>query len=354
MAAPKIFDKFNKIRTRESSPIRRTEVPITSSSPVSTPRKVRSHTNPNAKLIPIKKNLGLIPTLDSFSDSSNEGKRHMNDVAIEVKMDNQNVHPMDEPLVLRNGKEIYPSINSSVDNKEKSDLMVILAGLLEAFTGIVIRFWNSDLHFKITISEGKPLKVHIPSLVYSLIGFKLIHTLFFKDSNQSVRITQTPTNYGGFKAPFVIIMVIVIAGWFFSQNLSREQSRSTKIPHKSATSAMSNSSNNSTDIEDEITLVDSLGSKKFSENELWDNKTPDITPPTSRKNSFETKLDTLLAREKMKIDKFSTPVQCRREARHKTTKTLNLNLPTNYKKRKSNEFDEMTIQAREQLLKAFY
>ena len=383
----KIFDKLTKnisfeklTRTPSPSPTNESfDTKLTSSNnlqkPHNTKQNMRSH-NINDKIIPIPK---LSPNLSS---SNNSDSKELKNNAFEIVFDNndkkdtdkstQNIHPLDEPFILRNGKKIFPNSNINNDINSDStidinDIIKIIKNILSVIYSNLHNFWKMDLHFDLMISNDKSLKIHIPSLVFTLIGGKLLFTIFKSSDPETINVlrSQPATNNSS------IFPLIIVFGFFCycyfnysttSTTISTEEIPEPKVKKFNTSAKSLNSSISSTET-----------------NNIWDSESnneyeSDVTPPLTRKNStpisltrknsLTNKLETLINKNKPPVSKNYHPVHRYEERKRSNTGKLNLNLPQEYKRNHSptrqgqmkhpnNSFEELSRKRREEMLKGF-
>lgn len=330
--------------------------------------RVRVHTLSNddkpPKLIPINEK------------NSELGSKEMNDIAFEVTIDknNQNVHPLDEPFILRNGKKLFPTdntknnnFNNNINDSEKEkvtmdDLINLVQNIFKFLKSSLITFWNLDLYFNIVTSENSTMKIHIPSVVMSLIGLKVLFSLIYPSKKETLSFipSESPKSSSFFLSSILplIILVPIISYWYIcyqNSNDSNTAKNSSYEPISETATLIGSVSNNSTpdlipDIDcisttsDPETLIDSTENGKY-----YSIKGGNI------KDGKTIQLETILNQHKEPIEKLFHPVH-RQEMKQKyPRKKLNLNLPNeNVKKNKiNNGFDEMTRLGRQEMLKAF-
>lgn len=336
------INKFtNKLEnlTRSPSPKRKIQINHVSRSNV----KVRSHDDPNAKII----------NLQPLNEPENQ-KMKANAFEVVVENSSQNTHPMDEPLILGNGKKLYPenavcnntTISKNHDSNNTEELIILLYNLTTFCFSILKSFWKMDLYFKISMSENSNLNVHIPTTLLTLGCIKVLFSLSGTSSSPTYVVNSSSSNRIG------LIPILIVLGlglyWF---------SRSKTIPIKSEKSSTIFDSSSNIMSNDDIHTLES-DRTSISENSLWSmkdssnmNYESDITPPLSRKNSFQSKLETKLYNQKPQVQKLK--VIHRQEEKQKNKK-LDVNLPIDFKSKSQLTFDEISKQRRYELLNAFH
>ncbi|KAG0681442.1 hypothetical protein C6P40_001149 [Pichia californica] len=317
--------------------------------------------------------------------------KEMKDIAFEVTMDanNQNVHPLDEPFILRNGKKIFPSTASSKlmnisDNNKFNDLKIddlinLAYNLWKFFHALIITFWNLDLYFNILISEDSTMKIHIPTIIFSLIGLKILYsisspikheTIGFLSSNNSVlsKSSSTSTSTSSSSISMILSMIIIFSslGYWYTNQQNKQSLESEPLDFgndtisESATLIGSETKDfnpglipdldcNSTNTDTDTLISSSENSKLWGKQKLPYNNV--------------IKLDTIVNKNKQPIEQTFHPVH-RQELKQKNQKQkLKLNLPLNSRKIESNNnnnnnnnnnrFQKMTELGREEMLKTF-
>lgn len=390
----RIFNKFTKnlhldrltrtpSPTADSALISNAEDFLITKKTATAQRKMKLATDPNAKLIPLRNTRsspGNLPTLSQISKVStddNGGKEMMNN-AFEVAFDKssdisptQNVHPLDEPLTLRNGKKIYPSsptldLNATSNQLNDSgisfnDLMSILNTLFTFSYSVLKKFWNMDLNFDISISESSTMKLHIPTVIFSLILLKILHSILSPRPEHTYNVLAQPKEHSGVGLLPILIFCSIAAYWYYNtKKLDTVLSSKPSTPASCRTSFLSN---------DTHSLDESVNSSDTGRN-IWDHgptddftSDNDATPPLTRMNSLTTKLETMIHKNKPHIIKSNHPISHRLDERRKAAK-LNLNIaisPPEERKRRgsplhskpSAEFEELTRIRRDEMLKAF-
>lgn len=347
------FNRFTNKITRSSSPKGKAQLENEEGHSL----KVRVPGNPNAKIIPLPLHPGGITTLhdsskeNSISNVAMDSKELKNN-AFEVVIDNnaQNTHPMDEPLTLRNGKKIYPNDNTNTSNEKinaTDEIIGIIHNILKFSVNLLVTFWNMDLHCNISLSEGSNHKIHIPTTILSLVSIKLVFLLLGLLSQPEIISRSNSSSGIGF---FPIAIIIVLCAYWFS--------------HAVTTSTPTADSPVSTPItpvcnlfhEDANTIISSETAN--SEQSIWSNKESvnsgyesEITPPITRKNSFQSKLETRVYMQKPPVEKVK--IVHRREEKQKTKK-LEINLPVELKSQRQVSFEEISKQRRNEMLNAFH
>lgn len=300
----------------------------------------------------------------------------MKDVAFEVVFDkdnttSQNVHPLDEPLVLRNGKKIFPtttpparmnrvnsnsSINQDIKNISINDLITTCEKFYKFTFSMLVKFWQLDSHMNISITENTTLKLHLPSVVFFLVFVKLFFSLTSSNRHDSFSMMPSPTPNSSSGSGILPLLILVLVGVYWYHHLSTNEVGAARdeTPFASPNSQLVFN-------DDAQTLV---GSVEGKENELWENEPQQSqvdhevnTPPLTRKNSLTTKLETMIHRNNLPVEKSSVKIIHRKEERQKHPKTkLHLNLPIDHKRKidtPSTEFQDMTRLRREEMLNAF-
>lgn len=170
----KLLDKLKKGVTRPATP-RFHSVPIL---------HVKAHES--EVLIPDPKAKSTSP------GNSSMGK--MVNCAFELKDETQGkfIHPIDQPITLKNGKNIYPSGAASSPTANKiqnsqvdvaNDMFNLLSILMDNVTILLKYIWNLDLYINVSLSNNSKLRLHVPSISGGLITLKvLLSTLSSKSS----------------------------------------------------------------------------------------------------------------------------------------------------------------------------
>lgn len=322
------------------------------------------------KLIPINEN------------KSQLGSKEMNDIAFEVTMDknNQNVHPLDEPFILRNGKKLFPTNNTkdnnnininnnnnNINNSEKEkvtidDLMNLIFNTIKFLKSSLITFWNLDLYFNIVTSENSTMKIHIPTLIMSLIGIKILLSIIYPNKKETLSFISSESSKSSsffFSSILpLLILISMISYWYICHQNSNE-SNTAKIssfePTSETSTLIGSLPNNSTP--DLIPDIDCISTT--SDPETLIDSTDNINFYGSKGENFKDnntiQLETILNQHREPVEKQFHPVH-RQEMRQKNPKKkLNLNLPSeNIKRNKiNNGFSEMTRLGRQEMLRAF-
>ncbi len=175
----------------------------------------------------------------SMSASETKGReehmREMKDIAFEVRMPDQgqNVHPLDRPLLLKNGGRIsaitgeYESSNGMGSNKTTSSGLVsggkFKGGSLQGGTAtnegkgmsrgiqvsmndiiwlanmlwkmvwaLLLKLWNLDFFINVQKFDGSTMRLHIPSII---CGFVCLHILASVLIGTAADNAQAPSHY---------------------------------------------------------------------------------------------------------------------------------------------------------------
>jgi hypothetical protein len=320
--------------------------------------------NPNDIILPI----GNIPDLSSHSTLSDEMKNNAFEIVIDQNSSSQNLHPLDVPLTLRNGKKIYPSSptvlnfsnklhnakNGNIHNISIDDIINLIYSLFYFISSIIVNFWNMDLHFNVTISEDNTMKLHIPTVIFSVIFLKIIYSLINLNQNKVYHINEkSNSSTSGIGLLPLIIIFSIISYWYYNLNI-----KNTKQETKNVSKPVIKHNNQLVSNEDNQSFVDSYNTEE--RNSLWDHEPncfdndSDSTPPLTRMNSLTTKLETLIHKNKPIVDKSNHPIH-RQEERQKSPRIKHHpNLPLLQKRKTDSDyFDDMTRARREEMLNAF-
>lgn len=366
-----LFNKFankgnfdpppNGHRTRSPSPTRK----IVSSSNKFRNR-MRPHAAPSDK--PAKMPM-LVPIQESLKS------KEMKDVAFEVTVDiddnTQNLHPLDEPFILRNGKPLYPS-DASPTNLNKAakdvsngikmeDVISLAKSLWKLAHSLLLAFWNIDLYFNVTISENSTMKVHIPTLVSSVIVLRILFSI--SRSGQHETYSAPAKNSSSSSSSFIVpalILLSVAAYWYNYCYLPSDESTSATSSSGSISEAAT-----LTDITGKVAVIPDIESISYSDSDTLVDSTKsqpntiwcDEKPATKHYDDETIKLETILNRNKVPIEKDFHPLHRQEHKQRHPRSKLELNLPLDNIKRKIDDpdhgFQEMTKLRRQEMLKAF-
>ncbi|ODQ47580.1 hypothetical protein PICMEDRAFT_15516 [Pichia membranifaciens NRRL Y-2026] len=347
--------------TRSPSPTRKT---ISSSNQFR--NRMRPHAAPFDKSAKTPK---LMPLQDSFRS------KEMKDVAFEVTVDiddnAQNLHPLDEPFILRNGKPIYPSDASptrlnkaarTLSNDIKmEDVISLTKSVWNLAHSLLLAFWNIDLYFNVTISENSTMKVHIPTLVFSLVVLRL----FFSISTSGPHETYSaPVKHSSSSSSSFVISTLVLlsaaAYWYNYCHRSSDNSTFVTSPSSSISEAAT-----LTDIIDKAAAIPDIESTSYSDSDTLVSSTKsqpntiwcDERPIAEHFDDKTIRLETILNRNKVPIEKDFHPLHRQEHKQRHPRSKLKLNLPLDNIKRKTDDpdhgFQEMTKIRRQEMLKAF-
>lgn len=314
MQGNKFLDKIKPktIRKYKFSPTLHTNTPILS--PIdfkyfnSKPHNNDNHDNkfPETDSIPLNKSNSNTNISDSKIMASN---------AFEIK--SESIHPMDEPIVLRNGKKLYPekSKNKSVndDNILKIDEIFKLIEIIFKFLiSSIINFWNLNWYFSIIISDNHK-KIHVPTLIFSLISIVLLLFIKNNDSNNNqpfITTTSKKSSNGNFGLfPFFIILSIGIY-YLYNSNNKDTNHQDNKLNNINSDTVNNNQNNNkeddlADDEKSEISTVVELfdGKSNFTNcSDTFSNNSSDSLE-SLKCNNFEKKLLTNVNKNKICVPK---------------------------------------------------
>lgn len=330
--------------TRSPSPKRRTQLEHVHR----TDLKVRSHGDPDAKIIS--------PSSLPFSPNQSVETHKMKANAFEVVVDNssQNTHPMDEPLILRNGKKLYPNSiesnnNSSSETQNSNtteDLIILIYNIANFCFNMLLSFWKMDLHFNVSFSESSNFKIHIPTVILALISIRILFSITHTSTSPTYVVNSNSSN--GFSIIPILIVLGLALYWF---NVTPNSSNKPLIKTDVKDRPISNDDSNTLFSDNTSITENSLWSTRGSTDSNYES---DITPPGSRRNSiqsFQSKLETRLYTQKPQIEKVKV---VHRQEEKQRNKRLQLNLPIELKSQSQLTFDEISKQRRNELLNAFH
>lgn len=380
----KLFDKLTKNihldrLTRTPSPVDVSAFPQLLSLPSSKKDKVKPH-NSNVILIPTdEEELDDHDKSNTSKDSNhsrNSGKEMLSN-AFEVTMDqngdSRNLHPLDQPITLGNGRKVYPisptsenssSIvskshnsgkNSDVNLLSSEELIKIFISMFQITSSIIIQFWNMDLNFNISISEDSTMKVHIPTVILSIISLKLMFSLFSSnDNDQFTAIKRSNSNNNGSLSMFTILLIgCLITYCYLGPSNSENKYNNSKNSLLSSKISFSLDDYNNASIDSIFethtkaktktnikshtkniigNTYNTESAQTFDSFKLSDSYT-DITPPISRNNSIGKNIEAKIMESKPVIDRSHSPI---RRDRLQKEKHRHLHLPLEQKKKSDN------------------
>ncbi|VEU22526.1 DEKNAAC103696 [Brettanomyces naardenensis] len=116
--------------------------------------------------------------------------REMNDIAFEVRMPDKkrNVHPLDQPIVLKSGKEISPitgEFHTSGIRMSMNDISGCFELLWDALYKLAMTIWNLDLFINIERADNSTLRLHIPTILLGLFGIHFVTSFLFTANSQT-------------------------------------------------------------------------------------------------------------------------------------------------------------------------
>ncbi|QPG73658.1 hypothetical protein FOA43_000971 [Brettanomyces nanus] len=123
----------------------------------------------------------------------------MKDIAFELKMPSkQNIHPLDQPLILKGGKKLSPLPVSQMGNIGRGSVgsateggVVMSMTDISRFSEIVwntiyklaMTIWNLDLFINIQRTDNSTIRLHVPSIILALFGIHFLRSMLFRSAN---------------------------------------------------------------------------------------------------------------------------------------------------------------------------
>lgn len=164
------------------------------------------------------------PRQRSSTISSDNSKLQMENCAFELKDPQKEtafVHPVDQPINLSNGKQLYPNGKTKMNdnnkhpdqrraqqhNEQLGDAIKMISVLFENLIKLAKFIWDLDLYVNVYISEGSKWRVHIPSIILGLVSLKVLLTAG-SSSSHSTRNYSTTNGSGSFTSLIIIGSII--------------------------------------------------------------------------------------------------------------------------------------------------
>lgn len=167
----------------------------------------------------------LVPEPKARSAASSTGK--MVNCAFEVTKDGEQfVHPVDQPITLSNGKNLYPNGEKDgagapkhSDDLLAKDMMALLSVIANNLVHLATYIWKLDLYVNVSVSETTSVRIHVPTVVVGAVLLKVL--LSQGSSHQSV-----PTANGGLSIVSLVLMASL--GYYVFSMLQQQDLPSEK------------------------------------------------------------------------------------------------------------------------------
>lgn len=208
---------------------------------VNRPATQRFHSVPILKVKAHESNV-LIPEPKAKSASAeNSAIGKMVNCAFELKDETENddkfIHPIDQPITLNNGKNLYPNGKTSTSKSRPNsnqvdvtkDMLYLLSISFDNLSNLLKYIWELDLYINVSLSNNSKVKLHVPSITAGLISLKILFSMLSSSSLQSTsRYSYSSNDSGSGGLGLFNIIIIVTMGYYLFTTFNKNHNQSGK------------------------------------------------------------------------------------------------------------------------------